>query len=460
MKTTRRQIVLRVGVGGLVALGSGAIAAACNPLGGRAGPPPARPVRLSGKLVFWGQSGTFTLFTQGIGKEIMDRFRSQYPDLTLEVEDNLSASVGQHIEQVLQYAMGGTMPDVLLAHRLAVAQFGQQGLIVPLDDLLNQSKALPRSDLWPSHLQDGTWRGKLYGITHSTGVWVQFINRQVWRDSGADPDKPATTWDDLQAVARRTMRLAEGKLERLGFHPTWNSGGTLWFMAYLRQLGGELLTADFRPSFNNERGSQVLEFMKSFVDLQGGWPVLSAFQQEINASITASGAGAYFGSNRVATSLDSHTAIGTLDSSFKGLQYTTAVVPIPKGGKLSGLQGGTALTIPAATKQRDAAWLLIEHLMAPKNILDFSLGLARIPSRRSVANSQDYLQNDPRKKTFIEMVPYSFWTPSVPGGHEIADIIGPLVNDVLQAKRSIRDSLAEAENQTRLWRDKWQSFLA
>jgi multiple sugar transport system substrate-binding protein len=432
------------------------LALACTP---GAGAPPQRPARLTGTLVFWGQSGSFTFFTQGIGKEIMDRFRAQHPDLTLEVEDNLSASVVRHIEQVLQYAVGGTMPDVLLAHRLAVAQFGQQGLVIPLDDLLKQSKALPRDDLWPSHLQDGTWRGRLYGITHSTGVWVQFINSHVWRDSGLDPDKPARTWDDLQDVARKTMRLADGKLQRLGYHPTWNSGGALWFLAFLRQLGGDLLTADFRPNFNNELGTRALEFMKGFVDLQGGWSALSAFQQEISASITVSGAGAYFGSNRVATSLDSHTAIGTLDTHFKDLQYTTAVIPIPRAGKLSGLQGGTALTIPATTRQRDGAWLLIEHLMAPRNILDFSLGLARIPSRRSVAASQEYLQNDPRKKTFIEMVPHSFWTPSVPGGHEIADIVGPLVNDVLQTRRSIREALAEAESQTRLWRDKWQSFL-
>ncbi|MDQ3703378.1 MAG: extracellular solute-binding protein [Chloroflexota bacterium] len=434
--------------------------AACT-LGSGAGSQaqPTRPEKLAGKLVFWGQSGSFTLFAKGVGAGIMDAFRVKHPELTLEVEDNLSAGVGQHIEQVLQYAVGGVMPDVLLAHRLAVPQFGQQGLVGPLDDPLKRSRELKRDDLWPSHLQDSTWKGKLYGITHSTGVWVQFVNAQLWREAGADPDQPARTWDDLQATARRVTRIVDGKIERLGFHPIWNNGGTLWFLPYLRQQGGDFLTADYKPAFNNERGTKALEFMKSFIDLQGGWPALDAFQKEVTAAISSRATGWNFGSGRLATALDSHTIGATLDEQFKDVKYTTAVLPLPPGGKQSGLQGGTALTLPVAGKQRDAAWALIEHLMAPQNILDFSLGLTRIPARRSVGHSAEYLQNDPRRKAFIEMVPHSFWTPPVPGGHELADVVAAVVNDTLQGKRGVRDALGEAENQTKTWGEKWRQYL-
>jgi multiple sugar transport system substrate-binding protein len=446
--------------GALAGLGTAAcplLLAACAVGGGQ--PEARRPERLAGKLVFWGQNGSFTFFAQGVGKEIMDRFRALHPELTLEVEDNLSAGNAQHIEQVLQYAVAGTMPDSLLAHRLALSQFGQQGLIVPLDERLRRSRALPKDDLWPSHVQDATWKGKLYGVTHSTGVWVLFLNTGLWREAGANPDRPPRTWEQLQDVARRVARVTEGRVERIGFHPTWNNGGTTWFFAYLRQLGGEFLTPDFKPAFNDERGTKVLEFMRSFVDLQGGWAALDAFQKDVTAQIASRATGWNFGSNRIATAADAHTIIATLDGQFKDLQYATAPLPLPAGGKPSGLQGGTALTIPTQSKQQDGAWLLTEHLMEPRNILEFSLALARIPSRRSVGNGQEYLQNDPRKRTFIEMVPHSFNVPPVPGNQEIAPIATQLVNDVVSGARGVREALREADEQTRLWADKWRSQL-
>ncbi len=76
-----------------------------------------------------------------------------------------------------------------------------------------------------------------------------------------------------------------------------------------------------------------------------------------------------------------------------------------------------------------------------------------------MGNSAEYLQNEPRRKAFIEMVPHAFWTPPVPGGHELVDVVAALVNDTLQGKRGVRDALGEAEDQTKTWAEKWRPYL-
>jgi ABC-type glycerol-3-phosphate transport system substrate-binding protein len=445
-----------VGVAGLTAP-----LAAC--MGGAAGtadtPGPPRTGGLTGKLTFWSQSGSFSRFTEGIGADQIRTFREQYPQVNLDVQDILPGGVTQHIEKLYASAIGGEIADLYLASRNAIPELAVNGTAVVLDEYVRRSAALKRDDMWPSHISDASWKGKLHGITHSTGVWVLFLNEGLWRETGQNPATPPKTWDDLEAAARRMMRASAGTVQQVGYHPTWHNGGVVTWLMHLRQLGGDYFTADFKPSFGGDQGIRALEFMKRFVDLHGGWQALAQVQQEVTGAVTSRGVGWNFGSNRIATQMDSHTIMTTLRKDFPQIAFSPAQLPVPAGGKRSGLQGGTALAIAPQSKQRDAAWALIEHLMKPEHILHFSEELDRIPSRRSVANGDAYLKKDPFRKVFIAEVPHSNWLPPVPGNSEIQPIVAAIVNDALQGKRSVRESLQEGEAQTNAWIDRWRQHL-
>lgn len=459
----QRPLVRRRLIGGAAGLAVSWLGACASGLGssstsGRAGSTPAG-AKLTGKVVFWSQSGSYSRFTEGIGADQIRAFREQHPQLDLDVQDILPGGVSQLIEKLYAAALGGEIADLYLASRNAIPELAVNGMALALDDYVKRSPALKREDMWPSHIADASWKGKLYGITHSTGVWVLFMNERLWREVGLDPAKPPKTWGDLVAVAQKTFRSSGGKVERLGYHPTWQNGGVVTWLAHLRQLGGHYFTADFNPSFNSDKGVQALEFMKGFIDLQGGWPALTDFQQEVTGAVTSRGVGWNFGSNRIATQMDSHTIMATLRRDFPEITFQIARLPLPPGGTRSGLQGGPALAIAPQSKNKDAAWALIEHLMKPQNILAFSEALDRIPSRRSVATSAAYLQKDPFREVLIDEVPHSHWLPPVPGNSEIQTIVEGIVNNTLQGKKSAREALQEGETQTKAWFDKWHQYF-
>jgi multiple sugar transport system substrate-binding protein len=421
----------------------------------------ARSGRLTGKLTFWSQSGSFSRFTEGVGADQVRSFREMHPQLDLDVQDILPGGVTQHLEKLYAAAIGDEIADLYLASRNAIPELAVNGTALALDAYVKRSPALKREDMWPSHIADASWKGTLYGITHSTGVWVLFQNDSLWQEAGLDPAEAPKTWDDLEAVARKATRpgATPGEIDRVGYHPTWHNGGVVTWLMHLRQLGSDYFTADFRPSFGGEQGIRALEFMRRFIDVHGGWEALAKVQQEVTGAVTSRKTGWNFGSRRIATQMDSHTIMTTLRQDFPDIKYSVAPLPVPKGRRRSGLQGGTALAIAPQSKQRDAAWALIEHLMKPEHILRFSEELDRIPSRRSVANSAAYLQKDPTRKVLIDEVPHAHWLPPVPGNSEIQTIVTGIVHDALQGKRSVREALQEGEAQTRVWSDKWRQHL-
>ena len=425
--------------------------------GGASSSVPRAAGPLTGKLTFWAISAVWGEMSKGVGGQQMAAFRSRNPQLELEIADVVPGGPAS-VEKLHTAAAAGTMPDLYMANRGYAAQLGAEGISRALDPHLRASKALPRDDLWESHVEDASWKGQQFGVTHSSGVWVLYLNRQLLQEAGLSVDRPPTTWADLEQVAQRTARVAGGVPERVGYHPTWgNAGPSLWLVHY-RQTGGDFFTKDWKPAFaSDDRAIQVLTWMKGFVDRQGGPQALDEFRAQIQPSGARGGP---FASNRIAALIDTHTSITDLTAAVPNLAFSVAALPLPANGKPSGWQGGADLHIGKESKAPDAAWAVIEHLMAPENILAFSLALSRIPARKSVGRSAAYLDKSPHHKVFTEVVPSSHNVPIMPGNSELAPIIMNVTNDVITGKKGIREALQDAAQQTTVVVDKWRRYLS
>jgi multiple sugar transport system substrate-binding protein len=434
----------------VAAFAPAALAACAGPgrEGASAGPP--RPVGpLTGKLTFWGISAVWGEVSKGVGGEQMAAFRARNPRLELEVADVVPGGPAS-VEKLHTAAAAGAMPDLYMANRGYAAQLGAEEISRALDPYLKASAALPRDE-------DASWKGQQFGVTHSSGVWVLFLNRALWQEAGLSADRPPRTWADLEQAAQQTARAPGGVPERVGYHPTWgNAGPSLWLVHY-RQLGGDYFTKDWKPAFaNDDRAVQVLTWMKGFVDRQGGPQAL----EELRAQTQTGAAGGPFASNRVATLIDTHANIASLTAAVPDLAFTVAALPLPPNGKPSGWQGGGDLHIGKESKAPDAAWTVIEHLMAPENILSFSLALSRIPSRKSVGRSPAYLDKSPYHKVFSDVVATSHNVPIIPGNAELAPIIMDVTGDVIAGKKGVREALQEAALRTSVVVEKWRRYLA
>ena len=419
------------------------------------GPPrPAGP--LTGRLTFWGITAVWGEMSKGVGGEQMAAFRARNPQLELEIADVVPGGPTS-VEKLHTAAAAGTMPDLYMANRGYAAQLGAEAVSRALDPYLKGSPALPRDDLWDSHVEDASWKGQQFGVTHSSGVWVLFLNRALWQEAGLSDDRPPKTWAELEQAARHTARVSGGVPERLGYHPTWGNAGPSFWLVHYRQMGGDYFTRDWKPAFaNDDRAIQVLTWMKGFVDRQGGPQAL----EEFRAQVQTSAAGGPFASNRIATLIDTHANIAGLTAAVPQLAFTVAALPLPPNGRPSGWQGGADLHIGKESKAPEAAWAVIEHLMAPERILSFSLALSRIPSRKSVGRSPGYLDKSPHHQVLTDVVASSHNVPIIPGNAELAPIIMNVANDVIAGTRGIREALQEAAQQTTVVVEKWRRHLA
>ena len=461
MESTRhpsRRALLR-GVASAAALSPTALTSCTAPgQGGTSAAPPRPAGPLTGKLTFWGITAVWGEMSKGVGGEQMTAFRTRHPQLEVEIADVVPGGPTS-VEKLHTGAGAGTMPDLYMANRGYAAQLGAQGISRALDPYLKAFKALPRDDLWESHVEDASWKGQQFGVTHSSGVWVLFLNRALWQEAGLSADRPPKTWAELEQAAQQTARVPGGVPERVGYHPTWGNAGPSFWLVHYRQTGGDFFTKDWKPAFaTDDRAIQVLTWMKGFVDRhQGGPPALDEFRAQIQTSTARGGP---FASNRIATLIDTHANIADLTSAVPNLGFTVAALPLPPNGKPSGWQGGADLHIGKESKAPDASWAVIEHLMAPENILSFSLALSRVPSRKSVGRSAGYLDKSPHHRVFTEVVASSHNVPIIPGNAELAPIIMNVTNDVIAGKKGIREALQDAAQQTTVVVDKWRRHLA
>ncbi|WP_344557685.1 ABC transporter substrate-binding protein [Kitasatospora saccharophila] len=114
------------------------------------------------------------------------------------------------------------------------------------------------SSMLPSVKDNMTVDGKVYALPinyYTTGL---IYNRDLFKQAGLDPDKPPTTWDEVQAAAKKIAALGNG-ISGYEDYSGGNTGG--WhFTSELYSLGGKMVTDDGKKAaFNSAEGKQVLK---------------------------------------------------------------------------------------------------------------------------------------------------------------------------------------------------------
>ena len=130
-------------------------------------------------------------------------------------------------------------------------------------DVTNRVTPEMKSDMFPASWNGVTRNGKIYGMPWLMDVKYFMYNKDMLQKAGFTA--PPKTWEELvdQAKIIKQKGLAEFPIIW-----SWNQkeGVVCDFTVLLFGNGGSFLDASGKPAFNNDKGVQVLTWMKQTID--------------------------------------------------------------------------------------------------------------------------------------------------------------------------------------------------
>lgn len=403
------------------------------------------PARAEGEIslnVLYNLPG-FTKFHQPLA----DEFMKNNPDVKINF---LAPAPGYNEgqQQVLRSAVTGNLPDVYfsgynltaeLVHSLQPRnQITDLGPFIEADG----GQAFLDANYSPKMAALGQIDGKQYGLPVNASSPIIYVNADLVRKAGGNPDNMPKTFEELIALAAKIHAL-DPKIAGMGYDINGWPDDWLW-QALIFQQGGKLIDETTKAvAFDNEIGLNALTLARRFVT-EGGQNLLDWDQsrQQFGAGLT----GFIF-----STPAHVQTVQGLVGDRFELKTSTFPLDNKENGGVPTG--GNSAVILTQEKDRQDAAWKYLKWITGPEaqNVIVRITGY--LPTNK-LATGPDYLEpyyaENPNVKTASLQADRSLPWAGYPGGDSVRiwrtqrDVIGA----VMRGELSPEDGLKQVVEQT------------
>jgi len=332
----------------------------------------------------------------------------------------------------------GTAGDLFYMDIFWAEYIIKAGQVEPLDDYLAKSTIISKDDIIPSLLNAFSFNGKAYGIPKDFNSLALVYNKDLFDVAGVPYPNENDTWDDLENKLAKVVEAFGGEVTGLTLAPEFARFGAFAYAAGWEPfVDGKtnLMDPAFKEAFNwytglKEKGLGVMP-----ADIGQGW-----------------GGGALT-TEKVAAALEGAWILGFLRDNAPNLKYGATLLPKnPKTGQPGNFIYTVAWGINANSKNKDAAFKVMEALTSPAAqqwILE--RGLA-IPSRKALADNPYFKKDTPEaqanKIVFLgasagNVKPFKF---KEYGGKWI-DPINVALSEVMSGQKTVDEALEIAQEQ-------------
>ncbi len=209
-------------------------------------------------IVFWTHEDAAR---QKLEDKWLDEFRAAHPNVTIEVARYGAEGLRQNMQTAYAAGNGPTVWNLPIENS---HEYIEKGLVAPVDYSVvgfkdaADMKAQYADGMIEAVFQDGNY----YGIPLELTNWCIYLDREVFRLAGLDPDKDyPKTWEDMVEVSKKIV-LREGDIiKRRGFDFRYSYSLT-YFVPMVEQLGGALDPKE--GCVNEEAWVKALTFMKNW----------------------------------------------------------------------------------------------------------------------------------------------------------------------------------------------------
>lgn len=380
--------------------GSGAASPAAS-AGGETGSGPKLNPDVSGTVNFWHFWGSPV--RRNAIRRVIAICNQKLPNI--KVSETFKPFGDIWTANIAAVAAGSGMPDVIVEDRPQLPLRAKDQVDENLQELATRD-GIDGSAFWPFTWQQTLYEDQTYGIPYETDVRVLYWNKNAFKEVGLDPEKPPTTWAEVEQYADKLDKKNEdGSYARIGFHPELNARTE----AFGYTNGVEWISQDGKPQVNSAEAVATVEWVKKWVDRYGGWENFQKFRGGFAAPPQDA-----FMSGKVAMFTDINGYTSQLDfyrprvTNAEGNQeeMTWGVSYLPYNKEQGSTSGGFALSIPRGAPNKDAAWEFIKCATGPEAQASWARDTYAMPANEAAAKDP-ILAADPRWQFFVEAMDHT-----------------------------------------------------
>jgi multiple sugar transport system substrate-binding protein len=373
--------------------------------------------------------------------QIARDFEAQNPDIKVAME----YVAYDNVHDKITTGMAANPPayDAAMIDVIWPDEFIKAGYLLDVTDRVTPEM---KSGMFPASWNGVTRNGKIYGMPWLMDVKYFMYNKDMLQKAGITA--PPATWEEL--VDQAKIIKQKGIVE---FPIIWSwpqlEGVVCDFTVLLYGNGGAFLDASGKPVFNDDKGVQVLTWMKQTIDDGLTNPSsISSNENAVEADFIA-GKSAY-AVNWLFQYSDSNDPA---KSQIVG-QAAFAPMPVFKAGadagiKGSSVDGSSAFGVMATTPYPDQTWKFLTYLASNEVQTKFSAEMLPVWQTDFEGDALKTLEaanatNPVTVPAFLGQFPYANERPTVPYYNEASAALQLAIQEALTGVKSPKDALDEA----------------
>jgi multiple sugar transport system substrate-binding protein len=381
----------------LTVLGAATIVILGGTVAGCGGPRSSSPTVLR----FWamGREGE-------VVQEVLADFERENPDIRVRVQQ-IPWSAAH--EKLLTAYVGRSTPDLAQLGNTWISEFAALEALEPLDPWVASRVPIDRADYFPGIWDTNVVDGVTYGIPWYVDTRVLFYRKDALENAGfaAMPQ----SWDEWRA-AMVAIKENAGPQRYAIFLPLneWSPLAILGLQAGSPLLADEATRGAFREApFRRAFAFYLDLFREGLAPSVGNNEIANVYQE--------------FGRGLFTMYITGPWNIGEFGHRLEPQlrdSWETAPLPGPEG-LASGvsLAGGSSLVLFRGSRNKEAAWRVIEFLSRPEQQLEFRRLTGDLPARRQAWTDPE-LSRDTHIQAFRSQLERVVSTPKVPEWELIA----------------------------------------
>jgi multiple sugar transport system substrate-binding protein len=366
------------------------------------------------------------LFTE-THKRIAEEFSKERPDIKITLRAPYE-SYEDGTQKVLREAVTNQMPDVTFQGLNRIRVLVDKNIPAQLDDYIAAEKDFDRQGFHQAMFDIGTASGKIYALPFAISLPIVYVNLDLLKQAGGDPNNLPKTWDELIAQAKKIKALGP---DINGVTYVWDITGNWLWQAPVFARGGTMLNADeTKVAFNGPEGQFAIRMLARLVN-EGGMPNLD--QPAMRAAFAAGKTGFH-----ITSTSDLNKVTQMIGGKFELKTHSFPDVVSPNGRLPAG--GNVVMILSKDKAKRDAAWEVVKFWAGPKGAAIMAETTGYMPANK-VANEvylKDFYTRNPNNYTAVSQMALLTKWYAFPGdnGLKITDVIKDHMNSIVSGARS------------------------